>query len=93
MHQNVRYNCRVFCLDRKIILIRPKSILPDDGNYREPRFFTSWKRVTDLDDHLLSDILSKATGQITVKFGMAVILTQETTLAAEVCEELWTVNR
>ena len=24
MHRSVRYNCRVFCLDGKILLIRPK---------------------------------------------------------------------
>lgn len=42
MHGNVRYNCRLFCLNRKILLIRPKVYLADDGNYREKRFFTSW---------------------------------------------------
>lgn len=24
-HKNVRYNCRVFCLDKRILLIRPKA--------------------------------------------------------------------
>lgn len=35
LHHGVRYNCRVFCLDRKILLIRPKLFMADDGNYRE----------------------------------------------------------
>mmetsp|Transcript_13444 Transcript_13444/g.13504 ORF Transcript_13444/g.13504 Transcript_13444/m.13504 type:complete len:729 (-) Transcript_13444:309-2495(-) len=92
LHNSVRYNCRVFCLNRQIILIRPKVYLPDDGNYREPRFFTSWKRQHELDDHRLSQILHEATGQSTVKFGMAVIHTADTTLASEICEELWTMK-
>lgn len=90
IHNNVRYNCRVFCLNRKIVLIRPKAFLADDGNYREGRFFTPWKHFDRLDDHTLPDILSKATGQKTVKFGMGIIRTAETLLAAESCEELWT---
>src|SRR4051794_17393516 len=43
-HKNVRYNCRVLCLDRKILLIRPKLWLANDGNYREMRYFTPWSR-------------------------------------------------
>lgn len=35
LHHGVRYNCRVFCLDRKILMIRPKLFMADDGNYRE----------------------------------------------------------
>ncbi len=33
----VQYNCRVFMLGRRILLIRPKVALANDGNYREPR--------------------------------------------------------
>lgn len=42
LHRGVRYNCRVFCLNGKILLIRPKLFLADDGNYRESRWFTAW---------------------------------------------------
>ena len=31
LHRGVRYNCRVFCLDRKVLLIRPKMAMADDG--------------------------------------------------------------
>lgn len=41
-HKNVLYNCRVMVLNKKILLIRPKIMLADNGNYREPRWFTSW---------------------------------------------------
>ena len=41
IHGGVRYNCRVFALNREILLIRPKMCLANDGNYRETRWFTS----------------------------------------------------
>ena len=34
MHDSVRYNCRVFLLNRCMVAIRPKQSLADDGNYR-----------------------------------------------------------
>lgn len=46
MHRNVTYNCRVVFYNRKILLIRPKLILCDSGNYRESRWFTPWLKVT-----------------------------------------------
>ena len=93
LHNNVRYNCRVFCLNRKIVLIRPKISLADDGNYREKRFFTSWNyRDRSLHDHTLSDVLRKITKQTTVPIGLAVLATEETTIASEMCEELWTAD-
>ena len=33
-------------LFRKLLLIRPKLKLCDDGNYRETRWFTAWTKVT-----------------------------------------------
>ena len=42
LHGSARYNCRVFVLNGKILLIRPKMALADDGNYREPRWFARW---------------------------------------------------
>lgn len=37
IHKGVRYNCRVFVLDRKLLLIRPKLAMADGGNYRYAR--------------------------------------------------------
>lgn len=94
LHNNVRYNCRIFCLNRQIVLIRPKMILADDGNYRERRFFTSWKSENfssnEIQEHKLSEILRKTTNQTTVPFGVAIIDLNDTSIASEVCEELWT---
>jgi predicted amidohydrolase len=34
----VLYNCRVLLLNQRIVLIRPKLHLANDGNYRETRW-------------------------------------------------------
>lgn len=34
MYRNLRPNCRILALDGKILLIRPKLWLANDGNYR-----------------------------------------------------------
>eukprot|EP00916_Digyalum_oweni_P026750 GHVL01043917.1.p1 GENE.GHVL01043917.1~~GHVL01043917.1.p1 ORF type:complete len:176 (+),score=32.43 GHVL01043917.1:25-528(+) len=49
MHRSVRYNCVVFLLNEKILLIRPKLYLADDGNYRESRYFTAWNKQQGLE--------------------------------------------
>lgn len=89
-HLGVRYNCRVFCLDRKIIAIRPKLHLADDGNYRETRWFTTWKRRNEIENHSLCAGLAEVTGQDKVPFGQAAVSTLDALVAAETCEELWT---
>lgn len=49
LHKGVRYNCRVTLLDKKVLLIRPKLHLADDGNYREGRYFSTWKRFGEVE--------------------------------------------
>ncbi|CAN0277019.1 unnamed protein product [Pylaiella littoralis] len=89
-HLGVRYNCRVFCLNRKILAIRPKLHLADDGNYRETRWFTTWKRRNETEDHTLCRGLAEVTGQDKVPFGQAAISALDALVAGETCEELWT---
>lgn len=89
LFNNTRYNCVVVCLDRKIILIRPKMDLADDGNYREKRFFTSWKHGFTLQEFTLPIILKSVCNQETVPFGVAMVKTIDTVVAVEICEELW----
>lgn len=67
-----RYNCQVLCLNRKIIMIRPKMWLANDGNYRELRWFTAWKHKELVDFQLPSEI-STALSQQTVPFGYGYI--------------------
>lgn len=88
-HRGVRYNCRVFCLDRKILLIRPKMCMADDGNYRETRWFTPWKRADLVEDHVLPLALATVTEQRFVPFGIAALHMSDSVLGAETCEELF----
>ncbi|CAM9104348.1 unnamed protein product [Ectocarpus fasciculatus] len=89
-HLGVRYNCRVFCLNRKILAIRPKLHLADDGNYRETRWFTTWKRRNETEDHTLCRGLAEVTGQDKVPFGQTAVSALDALIAGETCEELWT---
>uniref|UniRef100_D8Q0P3 Glutamine-dependent NAD(+) synthetase n=1 Tax=Schizophyllum commune (strain H4-8 / FGSC 9210) TaxID=578458 RepID=D8Q0P3_SCHCM len=89
-HKSVTYNCRIVCYDKKILLIRPKMWLANDGNYRELRYFTPWQKHRQTDDHYLPRIIQDVTGQIKVPFGDAVISTLDTCIGVELCEELFT---
>lgn len=89
MHKNVRYNCRVFVLDGKLLLIRPKLVLAGDGNYREPRWFAAWAQGWTTEPYTLPLEISHITGQQTVPIGIAAIAIEETLLASETCEELF----
>ncbi|XP_033097671.1 glutamine-dependent NAD(+) synthetase-like [Anneissia japonica] len=89
VHKNVRYNCRVIFLNKKILLIRPKMALCNHGNYRELRWFTPWSKLKQVEDFYLPQILRDITGQKSVPFGMGVLSTQDTCIAPEICEELW----
>ena len=88
-HRDVVYNCRVAFLDGKILLIRPKMILCDDGCYRETRWFTAWTRKREVQDHYLPRIVREATGQTKVPFGDGVLALVDTVVGYEICEELW----
>ncbi|XP_039281305.1 glutamine-dependent NAD(+) synthetase [Nilaparvata lugens] len=89
MHKNCTYNCRVVFFNRKILLIRPKMRLCDNGNYRESRWFTEWRKPREVEDYYLPRIISTYTGQSVVAFGDAVIATRDTCIGYEICEELW----
>jgi hypothetical protein len=83
LHKNVRYNCRILVLNRKILLIRPKLVLAADGNYREPRWFAPWQQARTVTDYYLPRMIREITGQDTVPFGDAAIATRDTSLAPE----------
>ncbi len=89
LHKNVRYNCRVFVLNGKLRLIRPKLVLAGDGNYREPRWFAAWQHGWTTQPFTLPDDIARLTGQHTVPIGLATIALSDTLLASESCEELF----
>ena len=90
-HKNVRFNCRVICYNGKLLLIRPKLSLANDGNYREMRYFTPWP-VRVVENFYLPEIISTIHDQYTTRIGDAVISTRDTVVAPETCEELFTPN-
>lgn len=79
-HKNVSYNCRVIIYNGKILMIRPKMWMANDGNYvsyswlaletadqtkqRELRHFTPWSKVRQTEEHSLPGIIRKVTGQV-----------------------------
>lgn len=89
-HKSIKYNCRILTYNGKILLIRPKLYLANDGNYREMRYFTPWNRPKYYENYQLPKRIQKITGQSSVIIGDCVIETLETKLGAETCEELFT---
>ncbi|QDZ17495.1 glutamine-dependent NAD(+) synthetase [Chloropicon primus] len=94
-HNGVVYNCRVHVQGRRILLIRPKLFLCDDGNYRESRHFTRWSKQGETEDFLLPARVREATSprQERCPFGDAMLeFACGTKVATETCEELWAPN-
>ncbi|OWA53461.1 Glutamine-dependent NAD(+) synthetase [Hypsibius exemplaris] len=89
MHKDVVYNCRVTFLNKKILLVRPKMAMCDDGNYRETRWFMAWAKERIVEDHYLPRMITDITGQHTVPFGDGVLALKDTCIGSETCEELW----
>ncbi|XP_056615131.1 glutamine-dependent NAD(+) synthetase [Triplophysa dalaica] len=89
MHHNVRYNCRVIFLNKKILLIRPKMLLANYGNNREFRWFSPWSQPRLVEEYFLPRMIQDVTGQSTVPFGDGVLSTKDTCIGSEICAELW----
>lgn len=90
LHRGVSYNCRLLLYNGKILLVRPKLFLANDGNYREMRYFSPWLKARYVEEYKLPKRVARATGQLTVPFGDAVVATADTVIGAETCEELFT---
>ncbi|CAI7933566.1 unnamed protein product, partial [Closterium sp. NIES-54] len=90
-HRGVRYNCRALVHSRRILLLRPKMDLANDGNYRETRWFATWKRLGVVESVRLPAVVTAACeGQREVPIGDGVLDLLDSTLASETCEELFT---
>ncbi|XP_050390944.1 glutamine-dependent NAD(+) synthetase [Patella vulgata] len=92
MHKGVAYNCRIYFLNGKVLLIRPKMFLCNTGNYREVRWFVPWRKSRQCEEYYLPRMIQKITHQKKVLFGDGVISTQDTCLGTEICEELWSAK-
>lgn len=76
-HRGVNYNCGIFVHAGRVVLIKPKLILGDDGNYRETRWFTPWKGGTIVMDYTLPESITLINGQPTAPFGNAMLRTED----------------
>lgn len=96
MHRGARYNCRVFLLNNAVVAIRPKQHMANDGNYREPRYFSPWKHHREVQEFVLPDVIQSctshnpATSQSTCPIGDLIVATSDATIGCESCEELFT---
>lgn len=77
-------------MNGKILFIRPKLYLADDGQYRESRYFTPWGKPNYCGEYYLPPAIQKLQGAIKVPFGDAIVSTPDSAFAAETCEEIFT---
>eukprot|EP00980_Cylindrotheca_fusiformis_P009067 scaffold1956_cov109-Cylindrotheca_fusiformis.AAC.2 len=95
LYRGVRYNCRVLCYNRQILLVRPKTSLADNGNYRESRYFTAYRKTQAINEELLllPKAVQEALNQRTCPFGLGYLQSNDgVSIGCESCEELWTPN-
>lgn len=88
-HRGNPFNARVIALNQKILAVRPKIWLCNDGNYREMRYFTAWKRH-NVERYLLPECIRDLTGQTETRIGDIIFDTLDASFTSETCEELWT---
>ena len=88
-HKGNPFNARVIALNKKIIAIRPKIWLCNDGNYREMRYFAAWK-VRRVETYTLPDVIQDIEGQVETKIGDLIFEALDASFTSETCEELWT---
>lgn len=79
-------------MNKKILMIRPKMCLANDGNYREFRWFSSWMAKDELVEFQLPTDVAEIVSQTTVPFGYGYIQFLDVAVAAETCEELFTAD-
>jgi len=75
-------------LNGKIVLIRPKILLADDGNYREARWFTPWP----IDKYETFTYKDGNGAYQTTPIGIGIVNCHGVLIASEICEELWVPN-
>lgn len=89
IHKTCRYNCRVISYNKKILLIRPKLFLANNGNYREMRYFTPWMKQKYFEEYQLPHDIFLINSQKLVLIGDCIIQTCDTKIGFEICEELF----
>jgi len=88
-HHGNPFNARVIALNKQIIAVRPKIWLCNDGNYREMRYFTAWKRRR-VEQYTLPNVIQDIQGQRETRIGDVIFDALDASFTSETCEELWT---
>nr|POE63560.1 putative glutamine-dependent nad(+) synthetase [Quercus suber] len=91
-HRGCSYNARVIALDGRILAIRPKLDLCNDGNFREMRYFSPWPRGRVEEYRLPACIQTLPLRQTRCRIGEVAFEAIDGSFASETCEELWTPN-
>lgn len=98
------YNCRVVCYNRRILWIRPKTFMADDGNYRESRYFTAYHEEGThttttfalpvwVRDQLRACGIPDHPSRVPLGGSQRFLRTDDgVTIGCESCEELWVPN-
>lgn len=98
---SARYNCRIIIYNGHILLIRPKTRLAINGNYRESRHFTAWDHRSGMAWFKLPPIVTELHGQKWAPFGSGAILefpivqqdrpssSGTFRIGHEICQEMW----
>ncbi|KAL9081674.1 MAG: hypothetical protein Q9159_007135 [Coniocarpon cinnabarinum] len=92
-HRSVLYNCRIWMYNGRVLFIRPKMVLANDGNFREARYFTPWSQHLLSEDFILPQCVQDISGQERTVIGDVVLETRDhppVTVGLEMCEELFT---
>jgi len=90
--QGTLYNCRIYCLNQEILLIRPKLYMAHGDNYRENRWFKPWKFGYEMHEFRLPPFIQSIKKQVTAPMGIAMIQCKDTIIATEICEEMFVVK-
>ena len=90
IHNDVKYNTIIFIYNGELILIRPKFILANNGDYREGRWFVPWpKDKFETFEFSLFDTIDSSYKKMECPIGIATINYDGVMIAAEICAELW----
>lgn len=92
VHKSVYYNCRIVCHDGRVLFIRPKMVLANDGNFREARYFTAWDQPKHWELFQLPQSIQSVRGQTSTIIGDVIMETADSPPVAvgiEMCEELF----
>lgn len=89
-HFGCLYNARLVFHQKKVLYIRCKMSLANDGLFREMRYFTPWLQSRGIEEFILPKDLRELTGQRHVPIGDLVLEALDCTIAIECCEELFT---